>query len=66
MIKDARIFSEFNDEQIRRERLDYAAALQIFEAMWKEGLALGVLPSEDPLEGIEVDVRIAGILNRVC
>jgi hypothetical protein len=65
MIKDAKILSEFNDEQILGEKLDYAAALRIFEGMWKEGLALGVLPPDDPLEGIEVDIRIAGRLNGV-
>jgi hypothetical protein len=65
MIKDARIMQAFEDEQVRNERLDYPTALRIFEAMWREGMALGVLPPKDPLEGIEVDIRIAGILNRV-
>jgi hypothetical protein len=65
MIKDAKLLQAFEDEQIKKECLDYAAALRIFEAMWREGMALGVLPPKDPLEGIEVDIRIAGILNRV-
>jgi len=39
--------------------------LRIFEAMWKEAMLLGVLPLKDPLEGIEVDIRIARILNDV-
>jgi hypothetical protein len=33
--------------------------------MWLEGMALGVLPLKDPLEGIEVDIRIAEMLNHV-
>jgi hypothetical protein len=65
MIKDAKLLSEFNDELLRKEKLDYAAALRIFEAMWEEGRKLGVLPLKDPLEGIEVDIRIARILNHV-
>jgi hypothetical protein len=65
MIKDAKFLSEFNDELLRKERLDYAAALRIFEALWDEGRKLGVLPLKDPLEGIEVDIRIARILNHV-
>jgi hypothetical protein len=65
MIKDAKFLSEFNDELLRKERLDYAAALRIFEALWDEGRKLGVLPLKDPLEGIEVDIRIAKILNHV-
>ncbi len=59
------MLAEFNDELIRKERLDYAAALRIFEAMWDEGRKLGVLPLKDPLEGIDVDIRIARILNHV-
>jgi hypothetical protein len=45
------------------EKLSFSKALALFEAMWKEGVALGVLPPKDPLEGIEVDIRIARILN---
>jgi hypothetical protein len=65
MIKDEKLLAEFNDELIRNEKLDYAAALRIFEAMWDEGRKLGVLPLKDPLEGIDVDIRIARILNHV-
>jgi hypothetical protein len=65
MIKDEKLLAEFNDELIRKEKLDYAAALRIFEAMWDEGRKLGVLPLKDPLEGIDVDIRIARILNHV-
>jgi hypothetical protein len=31
--------------------------------MWKEAVALGAFPPKDPLEGIEVDINIAKILN---
>jgi len=65
MVKDRRLLEEFNKEQIRVEKPDYFQSLSIFEAMWKEGLLLGVLPLKDPLEGIEVDIRIARILNHV-
>ena len=52
-------------EYVRSEKLTYREALAVFEAMWREGLALGALPLKDPLEGIEVDIRIARILNHV-
>jgi hypothetical protein len=65
MIKDAKLLAEFNDELLKKERLDYAAALRILDAMWEEGRNLGVLPLKDPLEGIEVDIRVARILNHV-
>ena len=65
MIKDARLLSEFNKKEMMMEKLDYATSLQIFEGMWQEGVLLGVLPLKDPLEDIEVDIRIARILNHV-
>lgn len=63
MIKNPDILERFEREVIRKERLSFKHALAIFEAMWKEGVNLGVLPPKDPLEGIEVDIRIARILN---
>jgi hypothetical protein len=65
MVKDAELLREFEREYVRSEKLTYREALAVFEAMWREGLALGVLPLKDPLEGIEVDIRIARILNHV-
>ncbi len=63
MVKDAKLLAQFEEDQIRTERLSHTEALALFEAMWREGLALGVLRLKDPLEGIEVDIRIARILN---
>ena len=65
MVKDAKLLAQFEEEEIRTEKLSHAQALALFEAMWREGVALGVLTLEDPLEGIEVDIRIARILNHV-
>ncbi|MDY6863526.1 MAG: hypothetical protein SV062_11150 [Thermodesulfobacteriota bacterium] len=65
MIKDADLLNKFEKEEISSEKITYQEALKLFEAMWKEGLSLKVLPLEDPLEEIEVDIRIARILNSV-
>ena len=65
MIKDAAYFEEFNRQELRKEKFGCLPALRIFEAMWKEATSLWVLPSKDPLEGIEVDIRIARMLNHV-
>lgn len=40
-------------------------ALAAVDALVEEARALGVWPPRDPLEGIEVDVRVAGALGRV-
>ncbi len=63
MIKNPEILEQFEKQRIREEKLSFEKALKIFEAMWKEGVNLGVLPPKDPLEGIEVDIKIARIIN---
>ena len=63
MIKNPDILEQLERKVIRKEKLSFEQALTIFEAMWKEGVNLGVLPSKDPLEGIDVDIRVARILN---
>jgi hypothetical protein len=65
MVKDRQLLSEFEKAYLRKEKSDYFESLKLFEEMWKEGVQLGVIPLQDPLEGIEVDIRIARILNHV-
>ncbi|HHT9135615.1 MAG TPA: hypothetical protein ACFYEK_00050 [Candidatus Wunengus sp. YC60] len=64
MIKNPDLLKKFEDEFIRNDnRLDYSQSLKLFTDMWNEGRRLGVLPPKDPLEGIEVDIKIAKVLN---
>ncbi len=63
MIRNPRILNNLERKVIKEEKLSFREALAIFEAMWKEGMTLGVIPPKDPLEGIETDIRIARILN---
>jgi len=64
MIKNASILKKFEDDLVRSETIRSAEqSLQFLTAMWNEGIALGVLPPSDLWEGIDVDIRIAGILN---
>lgn len=65
MIKNGELLAEFERQYIRSEKMDHSDTLRLFEEMWKEAVLLRVLPLKDPLEGIEVDLRIARILNHV-
>jgi hypothetical protein len=49
----------------RKERLDISKRFRIVEALYEEAVALGTLPLKDPLEGLEVDIRIAKVINHV-
>ena len=64
MIRDAHALRCFEDDFMKKEpRPSFREALQLFESMWKEGITLGILPLSNPLEGIEVDIEIARVLN---
>ncbi|KAF0215010.1 MAG: hypothetical protein FD174_4250 [Geobacteraceae bacterium] len=63
MIKNSTMLREMEEKYIASSRLPFEKALAIVEALWREGVSLGVLPPKDPMEGVEVDVRVARILN---
>lgn len=63
MIKNPELLKKFEDSFIRDEALSFHQAVKLFTAMWNEGVKLGVLPPKEPLEGIEIDIRIARVLN---
>ena len=63
MIRDAKFFERWELDRIRSEPPDFHRNLAIFEVMWEEAVALGVLPPKDPLEGIETKIRMARVLN---
>lgn len=65
MIKNHSLIEEFETNLIRSTRADYQRNLKIFEGMLEEALFLKVLPMKNPLEGIEVDIRIAKVINSV-
>ncbi len=64
MVRDGETLRRFEEDLIRREpQRSFRDALKLYEAMWKEAVALGVLPLADPLEGIEADIELARVLN---
>jgi hypothetical protein len=58
-------FRRFEIEILRNEKLDIRKKFKIVEALYKEAVALGVFPLKDSLEGLEVDIRIAKVINSV-
>ena len=49
----------------RAEPADYRQNLRLVEGLRREAVALGVWPPADPLAGIDVDIRVARVLNRL-
>lgn len=63
MIKNTETLEKFEKKYIKKNNLTFEEKLRIYESLWAEALLMKVLPSKDPLEGIENDIKIARILN---
>ena len=63
MIKNSKRWQEFQDEFLQKNTLSYNTSLKLLDGMWEMAVALGVFPPKDPLEGIDVDIQVARILN---
>ena len=65
MIKDKKLWEKFEVEFTRNENLTIEQKFKILEAMLEEAKSLGVWPPQDPLEGIEVDIKLARAINAI-
>ncbi len=63
MLKRPDLVEAFEKELMRREPPDHRRNLRIVEALYEHARRVGALPLEDPLDGIEVDIRLARIIN---
>lgn len=63
MIRGRQFLEEWEKKHLREEPSDFSHNLRIFEGLYEQALALGVLPSDNPLEGLESKVLLARRLN---
>ena len=50
---------------IKNDKVDVHKNLAILNALYEEAVALGVFPLKDPLDGFDVDLKIARVVNSV-
>jgi hypothetical protein len=58
-------FQKFEMEFVKREKVDIVRNFRIMDALYNEAVTLGILPLKNPLEGIEVDLKVAKVINSV-
>ncbi len=63
MIKNKLKLKKFYEKLIEEEDISHKQALAIYEAMHAEAVSLGIINSENILDGLEVDLRIARAIN---
>jgi transcriptional regulator with XRE-family HTH domain len=56
---------KFELNRLRKEKVDIGRNFRIVDALYNEAVALGTLPLKNPLDGIEVDLKIAKVVNSV-
>ena len=65
MIRNRHKLDEFQRKLDVEESLSYIEALAIYEMLHEEAVSLGAINSENILDGLEVDLRIAKAINKV-
>lgn len=63
MIRDLESWRRWEAEWQRLTPADLEAGLKVFQTLLEHARALGVWPPKDPLEGIEVDIHLAKVIN---
>lgn len=56
---------KFEMDFLKKEKVDIVRNLHIAEALYREAVTLGIIPLKAPLDGIEVDLKIARVVNSV-
>jgi hypothetical protein len=65
MIKNKAILRKFEQEMIKKEKVDILKNFRFIEDMYKEAVFLGAFPPRGSLSEIEVDINIAKAVNSV-
>lgn len=65
MIKNPGKLREFEDATLKNDRGSFAEKLVIIEALYREARAMGHFTPDSRLDGVEVKIEIARVVNSV-
>jgi len=65
MIKNRYELQKLEKELVKKENVDVLRNFRLIDAMYKEAIILNAFPMRDDLAGIEVDIKIAKVINSV-
>ena len=63
MIKNKKLWEEFNKEWILKRKISLKRRVKIYDGLYELAKELEVFPLKNPLQGIEHILRMAKILN---
>ena len=64
-VRKWRELPRFELDFLKKDKGDIVRNFHIVEALYQEAVTLGVIPFKNPLDGIEVDLKIARAVNNV-
>jgi len=65
MITNPRILRKFESEIQRKEKINISKNFRIVDALYDEAVTLGAIPMRNQLDGLEIDIKIAKVVNCV-
>lgn len=65
MIKNYKKWRNFENNLIRKEKVNIIKNFKIIDALYREAISLKKLPPKNPLEGLNIKIRIAMVINSV-
>jgi hypothetical protein len=65
MIINCKKMRDFEKKLLKKEKINIKRNFMIVDALYKEAVTLGALPLKDPLEGIDIAIKIARVVNSV-
>jgi hypothetical protein len=65
LVKNAEAVRNLELELLRKSRVDYSRNVRLVEALYEEAVLLGVFPPRDKIDGLDVDIEIARVINNV-
>lgn len=58
-------FRKFELELLKKEKNDIMRNFKIVESLYREAVLLGIIPLKNSLDGLEIDIKIARVINNV-
>ena len=65
MVKKSKRLRDFETELLRVSPIDIQRNFRIMASLYDEAVSLNIFPLDNPLEGIERDIRYAKVINSV-
>jgi hypothetical protein len=65
MVKNTSKLKKFKADLIRQNRPDLQHSLRLLDSLYEEAKHFSVFPLSEPLSGLEIDIKIAKVINSV-